>query len=72
MKDETKRTIKTHIIRHSKEIWIRNPKEWSASMRNLIEIFDKIFGSKSSTKLKIERLNHKYKKNPKRYTAPPN
>jgi len=40
-------------------------------MRNLIEIFDKVYKSTPSTKLKIARLQHKYRKNPKRYTPPP-
>ena len=40
--DETGRTIKRHIIRHAKEIYSKEPKVWSASMRNLIEIFDKV------------------------------
>jgi len=69
--DETGRTIKRHIIRHAKEIYSKEPKVWSASMRNLIEIFDKVHKSKPSTKLKIKRLQRKYKKNPKRYTPPP-
>ena len=70
-KDETPRTIKQHIVRHAKEIYSEEPEIWSASMRNLIEIFDKIYKSNPSTKLKLERLHHKYKKNPKRYTSPP-
>lgn len=69
--DETGRTIKRHIIRHAKEIYYKEPKVWSASMRNLIEIFDKVYKSKPSIKLKIKRLQLKYKKNPKRYTPPP-
>ena len=70
-KDETERTIRKHILKHADEIHSKDPKEWSASMRNLIEIFDKIYKLKPNLKLRIERLNHKYKKNPKRYTAPP-
>jgi hypothetical protein len=69
--DETGRTIKQHIVRHAKEIYSKEPKIWSASMRNLIEVFDKVNRSTPSIKLKIERLRHKYKKNPKRYTPPP-
>jgi len=69
--DETGRTIKQHIVRHAKEIYSKEPKIWSASMRNLMEIFDKVYKSAPSLKLKIERLEHKYKKNPKRYTPPP-
>jgi len=70
-KNETDRTIKRHIVRHAKEIYSKEPKLWSASMRNLIEIFDGVYKSTPSLKLKIERLQNKYKKNPKRYTSPP-
>lgn len=70
-KAETERTIKRHILKHAKEIHSRDPKEWSASMKNLVDIFDKFYKLKPSLKLRIERLNHKYKRNPKRYTAPP-
>ena len=70
-KDETSRTIKRHIVRHVNEIYSKEPKLWSASMRNLIEIFDEVYKLTPSLKLKTERLQHKYKKNPKRYTPPP-
>jgi len=70
-KDETGRTIKQHIVKHAKEIYSKDPKIWSASMRNLIEIFEKVHKGKPSLKLKIARLEHKYQKNPKRYTPPP-
>lgn len=70
-KDETGRTIKQHIVRHAKEIYSKEPKVWSASMRNLMEIFDKVYKSTPTLKLKIRRLQNKYKKNPKRYTSPP-
>lgn len=70
-KDETGRTIKRHIIRHAKEIYSKEPKIWSASMRNLIEIFEKVYKATPSLKLKMARLQHKYKKNPRRYTPPP-
>ncbi|XOB41733.1 MAG: hypothetical protein ACKKMS_03395 [Candidatus Nealsonbacteria bacterium] len=69
--DETGRTIKRHIIRHAKEIYSKESKVWSASMRNLIEVFDEVYKSTPSIKLKIKRLQHKYKLNPKRYTPPP-
>lgn len=69
--DETGRTIKQHIVRHAKDIYSEKPKIWSASMRNLIAIFDEVYKSTPSIKLKTERLRHKYKKNPKRYTPSP-
>jgi len=70
-KNETSRTIKQHIVRHSKEIYSRDLKEWSASMKNLIEIFDMMHKLNSSVKLKLKRLECKYKENPRRYTPPP-
>ena len=70
-KDETSRTIKQHIVRHSKEIYSSDLEEWSASMRNLIEIFDVMYKLNPSIKLKLKRLEYKYKENPKRYTPPP-
>ena len=69
--DETGRTIKQHIVRRAKEIYSKEPKIWSASMRNLIEVFDNVHKSTPSIRLKIKRLQHKYKMNPKRYTPPP-
>ena len=69
--DETGRTIKQHIVKHAKEVYSKEPKAWSASMRNLMEVFDEIHKSKPSLKSKIGRLQKKYKKNPKRYTPPP-
>lgn len=68
---ETGRTIKRHIVRHAKEVYYKEPKVWSASMRNLIEIFDKVHKSKPSIQSKIRRLQLKHEKNPKRYTPPP-
>ncbi|MDO8574212.1 MAG: hypothetical protein Q7R86_01135 [bacterium] len=71
VKDETPATIKKHINRHAKEIYTKDPKRWSASMRNLVDIFDEMYQVKPSTSLKLERLHNKYRKNPRRYTPPP-
>ena len=71
-KDETKLSITRHIVKHSKEIFKKDPKEWSASMRNLVstyETFCKI--KKPPCDLRLEKLENKYIKNKKRYTAPP-
>jgi hypothetical protein len=70
-KDETFHTIRQHILRHSREVYKKDPKIWSASMRNLIEIFDGLHKLRPDTKLMLERLERKYRKNPKRYTPPP-
>ncbi len=72
IKDETRLSITRHIVKHAKEIFKKEPREWSASMRNLIsayEIFCDI--EKPSSDLRLEKLENKYKKNNKRYTAPP-
>ncbi|MFH1445768.1 MAG: hypothetical protein ABIF08_04820 [Nanoarchaeota archaeon] len=70
IKDETPSTIKKHVIKHSKEIYKKEPAKWSASMHNLIDIFDEMFISKPKIENKLERLENKYKKNPRRYTKP--
>ena len=71
IEDETPITIKRHINKHAKEIYTRDPDKWSASMRNLVDIFDEMHQIKPSIKLKLERLHNKYRKNPRRYTPPP-
>jgi hypothetical protein len=63
--------IRRHIIKHAKEIYYKDPLKWSASMINLIEIFNKVYKINPSLDLKIKRLRNKYNKNPKRFTAPP-
>ncbi|MBT4277155.1 hypothetical protein HOD96_00185 [Candidatus Falkowbacteria bacterium] len=70
-KDETDLSLKRHIVKHAKEIFENDPKKWAASMRNLIEIFEAKYKIKPSIDLQLERLEEKYKKNPKRYTDPP-
>lgn len=71
IRDETPVSVKKHIVRHSKEIFRKDPKKWSASMRNLLDIFDEMYKSHPDISHKLERLQSKYNKNPKRYTAPP-
>lgn len=70
-KKNTKLSVKRHIVYHAKQIFIKDPKLWSASMRNLIEIYENLYNTKPSVKTRLERLENKYKKNPKRYTPPP-
>ena len=72
LKDETSDSINQHIIKHVNEIFDKDPEQWSASMRNLLDIFNKINKIKPNTELRLERLNNKYSKNPKRVTSPPN
>jgi hypothetical protein len=71
-KDETSLSIRRHIIKHAKEIFEKNPKEWSASMRNLIEVYEVMNKIRPSEKLRLVKLHKKYLRNPKRYTSPPN
>jgi len=63
--------VKKHINHHAKEIYTSDPVKWSASMRNLVEMYEAIRKIKPSTKSQIERFQNKYNKNPKRYTPPP-
>jgi len=70
-KDETELMIKRHINKHANEVYERDSLKWSASMRNLLNIFDAVFDSKPDTALLLERLENKWKQNKKRYTAPP-
>ena len=71
VKDETPISIKRHINRHAKEIYKKDPKMWSASMRNLVDIFDEMYQVKTTIDFKLKRLHNKYLKNPRRYTPPP-
>lgn len=70
-KTETELSIKRHIVRHAKEIYEKNPDKWSASMKNLVEIFDEMHKIKPDIKFRLDRLENKYHKNKKRYTTPP-
>lgn len=64
-------SVKRHINHHSKQIYTRDPDKWCASMRNLLEIYEKMNKVIPSTSLQIERFKNKYNKNKKRYTPPP-
>jgi hypothetical protein len=73
--------IESHIIKHAtkdlKKYMTKdkpNWKHWSASMHNLMAIFDKIFlnGKTPTLEEKLGRLREKYKKNPKTHTPEPN
>jgi hypothetical protein len=71
-KDETRLSLRRHVVRHAKEIYGKDPKEWIASMRNLTDAYEVLCKVKQpSTLLRIQKLYNKYKKNPRRYTAPP-
>lgn len=70
-KDETGLSSKRHIVHHAKEVYKKDPKQWSASMKNLIEIFDEIHKIKPDIKSRLDRLEEKFKKNKRRYTPPP-
>lgn len=65
--------VKKHLVKHTKELFKSDPLKWSASMRNLIEIFERQHKLSKSRIIKkqLERLYLKYLKNPRRYTSPP-
>ena len=67
----TEDEIKKHIIHHAKQIHTRDPKLWSASMRNMLEIFENLHNIKPSIDIQIERLQNKFDKNKKTHTPPP-
>lgn len=71
LKDETLDSLKKHIIKHAHEISEREPVEWSASMRNLVDAFDAICGCNPSIQLRLKKLADKYKEDPERFTPPP-
>lgn len=71
VKDETKLSLSRHIVRHAKEIYEKDPNEWSASMKNLLEVFDKMHKVDTPIELCLKKLENKYKSRPKRYTSPP-
>tara|TARA_Y100000310_G_C20437017_1_gene694232 strand:+ start:225 stop:554 length:330 start_codon:yes stop_codon:yes gene_type:complete len=71
LKDETPESLKQHIIKHAHEISDKPPLLWSASMHNLLVQFDKMFKINLDIDAKLERVNHKYNQDTKRYTAPP-
>ena len=71
LKDETCDSIKMHIVKHAKEIYQKDPEEWSASMRNLIDAFDKKCKINPSISLRLKKMEDKYHKNPRRFTPPP-
>lgn len=70
-KIETELSLKRHIVRHAKEVYKKDPNKWSASMKNLVEIFDEMYKTKSDINLRLDRLENKLKKNKRRYTPPP-
>jgi hypothetical protein len=72
-KSETKFAVKKHMVKHAEEVYADDPTEWSASMRNMMDIFDLIFkvNSENETWRRLDKLETKYNTNRKRYTPPP-
>lgn len=70
-RDETDLTLKKHIVKHAHEIYVKDKKKWSHSMRNLLDIFDAKYDIEEDVGYRIDRLHNKYRKNKRRYTAPP-
>lgn len=71
LKVETKLSLKRHIVRHAGEVYKKEPEEWIASMKNLIDAFELINNINTGLDTRLKKLNDKYIKNPKRYTPPP-
>jgi 3-methyladenine DNA glycosylase AlkD len=71
-KNATKDSLQHHIVKHANEIFEKDPQEWSASMRNLIDIFESICGVEPpSVVLRLKKLEEKYRTDPEKYTGPP-
>lgn len=70
-KRNTKLSVKKHIVCHAKDVFSEDPKIWSASMRNLIEVFEALHKIKPTTIMRLKRFERKYKKDPKKYCPPP-
>lgn len=62
-----------HIIKHALELRepSRNPASWSASMHNLLEIFDAKHQVSNSTDVWIRTMETHYRKHQQTRTAPP-
>ena len=63
--------IKRHIIRHAKDISVEKPWIWSASMMNLVEIYNAKLGNKTVVRHKIDRLVQQRKRKKRIRTQPP-
>ncbi|MCX6786991.1 MAG: hypothetical protein NTY93_00465 [Candidatus Kaiserbacteria bacterium] len=70
-KDESELSLKKHIVKHAKEINQKDPTEWLASMKNLVEAYEEKTKAIPSVVLRVQKLANKYKKNKRRYTPPP-
>lgn len=71
LRDETPDSLREHIIKHAHEIFEKDPEEWSASMRNLVDAFDAKMGCNPSVGLRLKKMDNKYKKDSDRFTPPP-
>jgi hypothetical protein len=71
LKDETEQSLREHIIKHAHEIMEKEAVEWAASMRNLVDAFERKVGIKPDIELRLKKLDNKYKKDPERFTPPP-
>lgn len=71
-KKNTALGVKKHIVKHAREIFEKNPRLWAASMRNLVEIYERMHEITPKLSTQIERFENKYNRNHSRYTPPPN
>jgi hypothetical protein len=65
--------IHQHIIKHANELTgeYGTRESWSASMHNLLSIYDKAHGVFPDDELRLARMTAKYLENPDKNTAPP-
>lgn len=73
---ETKEGLHQHIVKHAKELFgeveeTGTYESWSASMHNLLSIYDEFHGILPDTDLQLERMTAKYISNPNEGTTPP-
>lgn len=73
---ENKRNLHLHIIKHAQELTDEiegdgSYETWSASMHNLLAIYDCLHGVNPDVELKLERMTAKFLQDPVTHVPPP-
>jgi signal transduction histidine kinase len=73
---ETAEALHVHIIKHAHELTAEiegngTYETWSASMHNLLAIYDLFHGVAPDTELKLERMTAKFMQDPVHHLPPP-
>jgi len=68
---ESVEAIKAHMIKHSYEIYDRDPSLWCASMENMLEIYRAKMDVANTVDEKISRLANHHNKNKAKGPLPP-